>query len=61
MIDNDGPHTAIEKSAKIALKGGEYPIMVKYFQMGGGKELRLSWESKKIEKQQITAEVLFHK
>jgi len=61
LIDNDGPHTSIEKSAKIALKGGEYPIMVKYFQMGGGKDLKLSWESKNIEKQEITAEVLFHK
>jgi outer membrane protein assembly factor BamB len=61
LIDNDGGHTALEKSAKIALKGGEYPIMVKYFQMGGGKALKLSWESKNIEKKQITAEVLFHK
>ena len=61
LIDNDGPHTAIEKSAKIALKAGEYPIMVKYFQMGGGKALKVSWESDKIKKEQITAEVLFHK
>jgi len=61
LIDNDGGHTAIEKSAKIALKAGEYPIMVKYFQMGGGKALKLSWESDKISKEEVTAKVLFHK
>jgi len=61
LIDNDGGHTSIEKSAKIALKAGEYPITVKYFQMGGGKALKLSWESEKIAKEEITAKVLFHK
>jgi hypothetical protein len=61
LIDNDGGHGAIEKSAKLALKAGEYPIMVKYFQMGGAKALRVSWEGPGIDKEEITAEVLFHK
>lgn len=30
LIDNDGGHTVIEKSGKIALKAGEYPILIKY-------------------------------
>ena len=61
FINNDGGHTAIEKSDKIALKAGEYPIKVKYFQMGAGEELNMSWEGSGFEKQEITAEVLFHK
>jgi len=61
LIDNDGGHMAIEKSAKIALKAGEYPIMVKYFQMGAARELKVSWESADFRKEEIPAEVLFHK
>ncbi len=61
LIDNDGGHGTIEKSGKIALKAGEYPIKVKYFQMGGSKDLKVSWESTTLKKQEITARVLFHK
>ena len=61
LINNDGGHGAIEKSGKIALMAGEYPFVVKYFQMGAGKMLRVSWEGPGFEKKDITAEVLFHK
>lgn len=61
VVNNDGGHGAEEKSGKIALKAGEYPIMLKYFQMGGGKMLKVSWEGPGIEKQVIDARVLFHK
>jgi outer membrane protein assembly factor BamB len=60
LIDNDGGHGAIEKSAQIALKPGEYPIMVKYFQMGGGQALNVSWEGPGFRKKEIKAEALFH-
>jgi outer membrane protein assembly factor BamB len=61
LINNDGPHGAIEKSAKMALKKGAYPLLVKYFQMGGAKALRVSWDGPGIEKQELTAQALFHK
>ena len=61
LVDNDGGHGAIEKSAKIALKQGEYPIKVLYFQMGGGQDLKASWEGPGFRKTEITAQVLFHK
>ena len=61
LIDNDGGHSAVEKSGKIALKAGEHSIEVRYFQMGGGKELQVSWQGPGFEKREITAEVLFHK
>jgi hypothetical protein len=61
LIDNDGGHSAKEESGKIALRVGEYALKVKYFQMGAGKMLRVSWEGPGFKKQDITAEVLFHK
>jgi len=60
LIDNDGPHGAFEKSATLALKKGEYPIQVKYFQAGAGKALRVGWSGPKWTKQELTAETLFH-
>jgi len=61
LINNDGGHSAKEESGKIALRAGEYPFVVKYFQMGAGKMLRVSWEGPGIEKKDVTAETLFHK
>ena len=61
VVNNDGAHGAIEKSGQIALSAGEYPILVKYFQQGGGKFFSVSWEGPDMPKQEITAEVLFHK
>jgi len=61
LIDNDGGHAVIEKSGTISLKAGEHPFMVKYFQMGAIKALRVYWEGPGFTKKEITAEVLFHK
>ena len=61
LIDNDGPHGAIEKSGKMALKKGAYPLAVKYFQMGGAKTLQVRWEGPGMAKQELTAQALFHK
>jgi hexosaminidase len=60
LIDNDGRHGPIEKSGKIALKVGKYPIMVEYFQNGGGQALSLSWSAEWFEKQEVADDVLFH-
>jgi hypothetical protein len=61
LIDNDGLHGIREKSGKISLPVGQYPIKVKYFQNGGEHKLMLSWEGPGFSKQEIPATVLFHK
>ena len=61
IIDNDGLHTAIERTRTLALKKGSYPIIVKYFQEGGTNMLIVSWKGPGIEKQEIPGSVLFHK
>ena len=48
-------------SKSVALKAGLHPISVKYFQEGGSNGLIVSWQGPGFEKQEIPAEVLFHK
>lgn len=59
LIDNDFPHGSIEVSGTAALKAGYHQIDLKYFQQGGGKKLRLSWEGPGMEKQEIRAGYFF--
>lgn len=54
LIDNDGGHGVLEKSVQLPLQAGQYPIVVKYFQMGGGQALKVSWESEAFAKQELT-------
>ena len=61
VINNDGRHGVKEKQVKLALKKGIYPLTVKYFQYGGGKELKLFWEGPRLKKQEISEEYYFHK
>jgi len=56
LIDNDGLHGATEKFGKISLRVGQYPIKVKYFQNGGGEELKLSWQGPEFKKREMTKE-----
>ncbi|MEN8188076.1 MAG: GH92 family glycosyl hydrolase [Bacteroidota bacterium] len=60
IIENDNYHIAKELQGKIALAAGFHKIEVKYFQAGGGKELKLSWKGPKIEKQEIIVDNLFY-
>ena len=41
VIDHDGPHGTEDRHGTIALMSGLHPIEVRYFQAGGGAELRL--------------------
>ena len=41
VVDNDGLHGSEERTGMIALRSGAHPITVRYFQAGGGAELRL--------------------
>ena len=56
----DGAHGSLEKSQTVALKAGNYKIMQKYFQRGGGIEDVVSWEGPRFEKQEIPASALFY-
>ena len=58
LIDNDGYHGYIERSGNIFLQTGIHLIEVRYFQMGGGRELKVSWEGEDFRKQVLTAEDL---
>ncbi|MCG3121824.1 MAG: hypothetical protein GIKADHBN_00195 [Phycisphaerales bacterium] len=58
VVDNDGPHSAFEKSGKAALAAGWHPIEVTFFENTGGNELVVSWAGPGIEKQTIPARVL---
>ena len=45
VVDNDGPHSATEKSAAIALEKGLHPIEIRMFEAAGQDLLRLSWQA----------------
>ena len=60
IIDNDGQHAMIEKSAEVALAKGFHQISIRFFQHGGGDGLVLSWLGPGIRKQEIKPENLFH-
>jgi predicted alpha-1,2-mannosidase len=61
LINNDGLHPLTEIYKPVALKAGLHPISVKYFQEGGTNGLIVSWQGPGFNKEQIPAEVLFHK
>lgn len=43
VIDNDGLHSALEKSGTIALEAGLHPIRIDYFEGTGQDDLILKW------------------
>ena len=45
VVNNDGLHTATEKSGTIGLKAGKHAISVGYLQMGGGSTLNVSYSN----------------
>ena len=58
VVDNDGGHGYQEKYGKINLNKGVHKIEVRYFQLGGGQELKVSWKGPGFEKREITKEDL---
>ncbi|MFM1867342.1 MAG: hypothetical protein RL591_750 [Planctomycetota bacterium] len=43
VVDNDGPHSATEKSGAVALEKGMHPIEIRMFEAAGQDLLRVSW------------------
>jgi len=60
VVQNDGMHAPQERSGKIGLKAGEHPILVTYFNGGGGAELKVSYEAPGLSKREIPASALSH-
>jgi beta-galactosidase len=58
LIDNDGGHGYLEKYGKIKLNEGVHKIELRYFQQGGGQELKVSWKGPGFEKREMTKEDL---
>ena len=61
IIENDGGHGYQEKEAKIYLEKGIHRVEVRYFQTGGGQELKISWKSTWFGKREVTTEDLLGK
>ena len=60
LINNDGPHGAYEEKASVSLRKGMHKVEVKYFQLGGGQSLKISWSGPGFEKTTVSPKVLFH-
>ena len=60
LIDNDGLHSAMEKSSEIALGKGIHSIRISFFEKTGGNMLNLSWKGPGIAKEKVPASRLYH-
>ncbi|VAX26294.1 beta-galactosidase [hydrothermal vent metagenome] len=58
LVDNDGGHGYQEKEGTINLDKGVHKIEVRYFQKGGGQELKVSWKGPEFKKREISKEYL---
>ncbi len=58
LINNDGLHGMGEKNATVELSAGPHPIVVTYFDNGGGDGLIVTWAGPGIKKQKIDAKYL---
>ncbi|MBC7893689.1 MAG: PQQ-dependent sugar dehydrogenase [Sphingobacteriaceae bacterium] len=59
VVENDGLHSAIERSGQIGLKGGKHTIRVTYFEKTGSQSLKVRYDGPTITKQIIPASALF--
>ncbi len=58
LIDNDGLHGMSEKSAAVDLQPGSLPLVLTYFDNGGGDGLEIAWSGPGILRQKIAADRL---
>ncbi len=59
LIENEANHGAVEETGVIALKKGFHKIKVRYFQCGGGKALKVSWDGPDFSKEEIKENDLY--
>ncbi|HTN77273.1 MAG TPA: PA14 domain-containing protein, partial [Pirellulaceae bacterium] len=55
LVDHDGLHGMNEKSAAVELTAGPHPLVVTYFDNGGGDGLEVTWSGPNLNKQKIAA------
>ncbi len=60
IADNDGLHSNKEVKGVVALAAGPHAIRVQYFQKSGGRDLKVSIEGPKGDKQVIPGAMLFY-
>lgn len=58
VVNNDGLHGMVKKSGSIELPAGSHPLIVTYFDNGGGDGLAVSWSGPGIKEQKIPADRL---
>ena len=58
IINNDGSHSAREKTGKLNLSAGTHRIMVTYFESGGGEALVLDWSGPNLKRSPIDSSFL---
>lgn len=61
LIDNDGEHGYQVRSGKVNLEKGQHTMELRYFQSGGGQELKVLWQGPGFEKREMTKEDLTNK
>ncbi len=61
LVDNDGPHGMVEKSATTKLTAGDHVILVEYYDQGGAGGINFLWSSASRPRELVPADVLFHK
>jgi mono/diheme cytochrome c family protein len=59
VVDNDGFHATIERDGKARLDAGDHSILVTYFDIGGDRELKVSWAGPGLDRQEISTSTLF--
>lgn len=60
LIDNDGMHSSVEKSAQIALEKGYHPFELFFVEGGGGYTLQLQCKTPKGKLEDVNEAVFFH-
>jgi len=58
VVDNDGPHERRSVKGGVALAAGWHPIRVDYFNAGGERVFRLSWQGPGIETGEVPVDAL---
>ncbi|SMD07495.1 family 20 glycosylhydrolase [Pedobacter nyackensis] len=60
LIDNDGLHPAVEKTAQIALEKGYHPFELLFIEGGGGYTLNLQYKAPSGQLKDVDSTLFFH-
>lgn len=59
VVDHDGLHGPVEKSGKVFLRAGTYPIRIAMFEAGGGEVLEVAVSGPGMERQPLSTSMLW--